>query len=115
MHSSAQIRLIALAVAATVAVTSAPASAQSQHHDDDWALPLTPPSPESSNPRYERTPTTHSPGSAGLALLVLCVAPIGIALGGSSFAAAPDNIASPLPMLEVPRVAPPPAPATPPH
>jgi hypothetical protein len=111
MHSSAQVRLIALAVAATVAVTTAPASAQPRPHDDDWALPLTPPSPESSNPRYERTPTARAPGSAGLALLVLCVAPIGIALGGSSFAAAPDNIVSPLPVLGLPapvRVAPPP-------
>ena len=102
MHSSARVRLITLALAATAALTTAPASAQPQSHDDDFALPLTPPTPESSNPRYEGTPTARPRVPAGFALLVLFGGPVGIALGGASAAAAPENIVSPLPTLGFP-------------
>jgi hypothetical protein len=114
MFAPTQLRMVALAVSVTAALTTAPASAQTQPHDDDFALPLTPPSLESANPLYERTPTAPRPaGAAGFALLALMAGPVGFALGGFGSAAAPENIASPLPTLELPVLAPTvPAPAT---
>jgi hypothetical protein len=83
MFASAQVRRIALAVAVTSVLAAAPASARAEPHEP-VGLPLTPPPLESSNPRYEGTPTAQPAprsGSAGFGFVGVLVAPLGFALG----------------------------------
>jgi hypothetical protein len=104
MFASARLRMMALAVAVTSALTAAPATAQGQPHED-VGLPLTPPPLKTSNPRYEETPTVRPSGSVGFALFVVLFGPVGLALGGSIAAAAtPGPVA--LPFTPTPTIQP---------
>jgi hypothetical protein len=106
MFASAQVRRIALAVAVTSVLAAAPASARAEPHEP-VGLPLTPPPLESSNPRYEGTPTAQPAprsGSAGFGFVGVLVAPLGFALGGLSASSTPGNVA--VPFTPTPRLHP---------
>jgi hypothetical protein len=93
------------AVAVVVSLASATATATAQTGpEDDAGLPLTPPPLQSSNPDYEATPAAPPCGSAGFALLVAIVGPVGLALGGVTAASASGNVA--VPFTPTPRARP---------
>ena len=94
MFASARVRTIVLAGSVASALTTAPAMAQAPA-DQDLGVPLTPPPLESPNPGDENPPSAQSPGSAGVALLTALVGPLGLALGGTTTAAAASTGAVP--------------------
>jgi hypothetical protein len=93
---------IGLAAAVACALTAAQASAQADAQHEPHGVPLTPPPLVSPSPGDERTPAAQpSSGSAGLALMVVLVGPLGFVLGGATAASTPGNVA--VPFIPTPR------------
>lgn len=90
---------MALVVSVAYTVTTAPALAQTQPHEDT-ELPTTPPPLEKANPNNEATSPAPASGSAGSAMLGALFGPIGFALGGFSvLVVTSDNFVWPAPNL----------------
>ena len=94
MFGSTQIRTMALAVSLSAASTTALARAQPPAHED-VGLPTTPPPLESSGPLDEDATTPQPSESAGVAVFVGLLGPLGLALGGVSTAVGVTSIEAP--------------------